>query len=152
MESFTRKRSSDDWPERIRIPVRADAIVRARQAVRDAATDAGLRGDRIDNLVVAVSEAFTNAMEAQFRAHTSAPIDVVCEMTGSTLEVQVRDHGDGFEPESLPPRPPVTDPHHLDVERGWGIQLMRSLVDELVFDMTGSGMCVRLRMSLSRIG
>jgi serine/threonine-protein kinase RsbW len=148
MESSTLKRSSDDWPARVEIAVRPDAVVRARDAVRRAATEAGLGADRVDDLVVAVSEACTNALEAQLRAHTSFPIDVVCEVTGATFEVQVRDHGEGFEPESLAPRPPVADPHHLDVERGWGIQLMRALVDELVFDVTGSGMCVRLRVSL----
>ena len=152
MESSTLKRSSDDWPARLKIPVRPDTVVRARETVRRSAAQAGLSTDRIDDLVVAVSEACTNAMEAQLRARTWSPIDVVCQVTGTTFEVQVRDHGEGFEPESLAPRPPFTDPHHLDVERGWGIQLMRQLVDELVFDVTGGGMCVRLRMFLSRVG
>ena len=150
MESSTlRDSSSDDRsPQRVRIPVRPDAVVRARAAVRTAATAAGLHRDRIDDLLVAVSEACTNAMEAQLRAGTSAPIDVTWTVEDSIFEVQISDHGDGFEPAALPARPPVTDPRHLDVERGWGIQLMRQLVDELVFDVTGQGMCVRLRLSL----
>ena len=107
-----------------------------------------MRRDRIDDLLVAVSEACTNAMEAQVRAGTAAPIDVAWTVDETIFEVQVTDHGDGFEPATLPARPPVSDPRHLEVERGWGIQLMRQLVDELVFDVTGDGMCVRLRLSL----
>ena len=128
--------------------MRPDAVVRARAAVREAAITAGLHDDRVDDLLVAVSEACTNAMEAQLRAGTSAPIEVTWTVDESIFEVQINDHGDGFEPSTLPARPPVTDPRHLDVERGWGIQLMRQLVDELVFDVTGDGMCVRLRLAL----
>ena len=127
--------------------MRPDAVVRARDTVRRAALQAGLAGERIDDLVVAVSEACTNAMEAQLRAGSTSPIEVTCTADGATFEVQVHDHGDGFEPSTVARRPPLPDPHHLDVERGWGIELMRSLVDELVFDVTGRGMCVRLRMS-----
>lgn len=128
--------------------MRPDAVLRARDTVRRDATSAGLPRHRVDDLVVAVSEACTNAMEAHLRAGTTAPIDVTCSVTGSVFEVQVGDHGDGFEPTSLRRRPPMPDPHHLDVERGWGIELMRQLVDDLVFDVTGHGMCVRLRMAL----
>ncbi|HEX4905552.1 MAG TPA: ATP-binding protein [Acidimicrobiales bacterium] len=128
--------------------MRPDAIARARAAVRAAAAAAGVHRDRIDDLLVAVSEACTNAMEAQVRAGTASPIDVTWAADESVFEVQVTDHGDGFEPTELPERPPVSDPRHLEVERGWGIQLMRQLVDELVFDVTGDGMCVRLRLSL----
>jgi anti-sigma regulatory factor (Ser/Thr protein kinase) len=65
------------------------------------------------------------------------------------LEVFVVDHGTGFDPESLPVRPPRTDPHHLDVERGWGIQLMRALVDELVYvsDEEGTALVLRCRLA-----
>ncbi len=149
MESSTlRNSSSDDWsPRRVRIPVRPDAVLRARETVRRAATAAGLSNDRIDDLVVAVSEACTNAMEAQLRVGARAPIEVTCSLDDEAFEVQVRDHGDGFEPGDIQPRPPVRDPGHLDVERGWGIELMRQLVDEVIFDVTGDGMCVRLRVS-----
>ena len=150
MESSTlRDSSSDDQsPRRVEIPVRPDAVVRARESVRRAAADAGVTRHRIDDLVVAVSEACTNALEAQLRCGARQPIEVTCSVTGSMFEVQVSDRGDGFDPAALPPRPPLTDPRHLDIERGWGIQLMRQLVDDLVFDLTGEGMRVRLRMSL----
>lgn len=115
-----------------------------------AAAAATLAADRIDDLVIAVSEAVTNALEAQQRAGVSSPIEVTCAHTETWFEVEVRDCGDGFEPGELRPRPPVDDPGHLDVERGWGIHLMRTLVDDLVFDVTGPGTAVRLRVALER--
>lgn len=123
-------------------------MVRARDTVRRSAERAGLAVDRIDDLVVAVSEACTNAMEAQLRAGVTAPLVVTCSVRAKFFEVRVRDRGSGFSPDALSPRPPLSDPGHLEVERGWGIQLMQQLVDDLVFDVTGAGTCVRLRMSL----
>jgi anti-sigma regulatory factor (Ser/Thr protein kinase) len=100
--------------------------------------------------MVAVSEAVTNAIEAQQRIGVTSPIEVRCNVLGDVFEVEVRDRGDGLEPSALDVRPPITDPRHLLVERGWGIDLMRQLVDELVFDVTEPGTCVRLRLALAR--
>lgn len=135
----------------VAVPVRPEAIFTARRAVQQAAARAGLGRDRIDDLVIAVSEACTNALEANQRAGCDDPIVVTCAVVAGTLEVAVSDCGAGFEPSALAPRPPLTDPAHLDVERGWGIQLMRELVDELLYDhLDTGGMTVRLRMSLPR--
>ena len=132
----------------VEVPLRPEAILPARRAVQRAAARAGLLPDRIDDLLVAVSEACTNAFEANQRAHCEEPIVVICAVVGGSLEVTVTDCGAGFDPDALPVRPPVADPAHLDVERGWGIQLMRELVDELVFDVAGAGTTVSLRMAL----
>jgi serine/threonine-protein kinase RsbW len=152
MESSTLRHNGpdDDRPESVTVAVdvRPEAVVRARTTVARAAADASLQDDRIDDLVIAVSEAVTNAIESQLRIGDRSPIEVTCRREASMFEVAVIDRGDGFVPEALAVRPPVASPHHLDIERGWGIQLMRELVDEVVFDITGPGTCVRLRMSL----
>jgi len=152
MESSTLRHNGPDdgrpASASVRVPVRPDGVVRARAAVARAAMDAHLPPDRVDDLVIAVSEAVTNAMESQLRIGVSSPIEVLCGREGGAFEVTVADRGEGFVPEELAVRPPLASPHHLDVERGWGIQLMRALVDEIVFDVTGPGTCVRLRMSL----
>jgi serine/threonine-protein kinase RsbW len=151
MESTTaRPPGPDDRGPRCdaRLEVRPEAIVRARRLVARAAADAGLSEDRVDDLLVAVSEACTNAMESHQRMSVTAPLEITCIVEGGVFEVQIRDRGAGFDPSSLPVRPPIADPGHLAIERGWGIQLMRQLVDDLAFDITGSGVCVRLRMYL----
>jgi serine/threonine-protein kinase RsbW len=146
--STLRSNQPDDSSRLVHVPVRPEAIQSARRAIRHAARAAGLGGDRIDDLMVAVSEACTNALEAQLAAGVTDPIEVSCQVEDDLFEVLVRDHGRGFRPDDLPARPPVSDPRHLDVERGWGIQLMAEFVDELVFDLTGPGTVVCLRMQL----
>jgi serine/threonine-protein kinase RsbW len=143
-----------DEPDRslpqLRLPVEPRAIAEARRAAARAAQAAGLDPDRTDDLVVAVSEACTNALEAQQRAGVTTPIEIGCRIVRAALEVVVLDRGNGFVPESIAPRPPLAHPGHLDVERGWGIQLMRSLVDELEFIGTADGTVVVLRCDLRR--
>ena len=56
----------------------------------------------------------------------------------------VTDHAGGFALEDVDPLPPATDPGRLRHERGLGIPLMRSLVDEVTFTPTGDGTTVRL--------
>ena len=55
------------------------------------------------------------------------------------LEVCIADSGGGFDPNLLPEHPPVTDPDRLNFERGLGIPLIRSLVDEARFDSASGG-------------
>jgi anti-sigma regulatory factor (Ser/Thr protein kinase) len=60
--------------------------------------------------------------------------------------VQIEDRGPGFDPGQLPEHPPVTDPDRLNFERGLGIPLIRTLVDEVAFDPCDVGTSVRLVM------
>ncbi|HYD10955.1 MAG TPA: ATP-binding protein [Acidimicrobiales bacterium] len=149
MASTLHPNGPDERDTRVEVPIRPEAIVSARSAVRRAAVHAGLGGDRIDDMLVAVSEACTNALEANQRAGSTQPLLVTITVTQTSIEVCVTDTGSGFQPDALPQRPPLADPGHLDIERGWGIQLMRELVDELVYDVTGPGTTVCLRMTLA---
>jgi serine/threonine-protein kinase RsbW len=110
------------------------SLVSARRSVAD---------DRIDDLKLAVSEACTNAMEANL----VAPIDdqrvgVQVWEAPERLEVCIIDSGRGFDPDQLPEHPPVTDPDRLNFERGLGIPLIRSLVDAVRFESGGEGTAV----------
>ena len=150
MDLHTRPGHSDE-SERgaVRVPVRPESVAVVRDVVRRAATGEGLLPDKVDDVLVAVSEACTNAMEAQLRLGITSPIEVRCLVLRDAFAVAVRDHaGGGFDPEDLAPRPPLADPRHLDVERGWGVQLMRELVDRFEFDALDDGSVVRLVLEL----
>ncbi len=124
------------------IPARPEYVAVVRLVVASlAASRRNLAADRIDDLKLAVSEACTNAIEANqvVDAEQSAPVLVSCWEAPERFEVCVADSGTGFDPSNLSVHPPVTDPERLTFERGLGIPLIRSLVDELRFDSTPSG-------------
>ena len=131
----------------LEVPARAEYVGLARLVVSSlASARRELADNRIDDLKLAVSEACTNAIEA----HASGAVDerVVLRWSEADdrLEVIVQDRGQGFDPGQLPEHPPVTDPERLNFERGLGIPLIRTLVDEVVFEPTDAGTAVRLIM------
>lgn len=127
------------------IPPRNDHLALVRDVIeRAAAIGKQIAPRRIDDLRLAVSEACANALDAAEANGSDAPIRIRIELTGDRVEVTVTDQAGGFDLDDLDPIPPVTDPSRLRHERGLGIPLMRSLVDELTFTRTADGTVVRL--------
>ncbi len=131
----------------LEIPARAEYVGLARLVVSSLASSRRtLADDRIDDLKLALSEACTNAIEAHAGASAGDPVLVRWSESDDRLEVEVEDRGPGFDPATLPEHPPVTDPERLNFERGLGIPLIRSLVDEVGFARAEQGMAVRMVM------
>jgi serine/threonine-protein kinase RsbW len=105
-----------------------------------------LADERLDDLKLAVSEACTNAIEAHHAVSSRQPVTVWVSEADDRLEVHVGDRGAGFDLATLPAHPPVTDPDRLNFERGLGIPLIRSLVDEVTFESSEQGTTVRMTM------
>src|ERR1700731_173080 len=131
----------------LEIPARAEFIAIARLVVASLATARrALADDRIDDLKLAVSEACTNAIEAHGAAETVEHVRIRVWEGDERLEVAVEDRGSGFDPEALPPHPPVTDPERLNFERGLGIPLIRTLVDRVEFYPSSKGTSVLMTL------
>jgi anti-sigma regulatory factor (Ser/Thr protein kinase) len=127
------------------IPPRSDHLALVRIVIEIAASiDRQIPERRIDDLRLAVSEAAANAVDAQLASGREAPVHISIELEEDLVAVTVTDHAGGFDVEDLDPIPPVTDPSRLRHERGLGIPLMRSLVDEITFTRTPDGTAVRL--------
>jgi len=149
----------------LEIPARPEYIAIARLVVSSVASSRrNLPDDRIDDLKLAVSEACTNAIEAYGSIATEGmgwpddrtpPKQVPGGNGGVTervrilvadddekLEIKVADTGPGFNPDDLPTHPPVTDPERLNFERGLGIPLIRTLVDDVEFASSSAGTSV----------
>ncbi len=130
----------------LEIPARPDFLGLARLIVAaTAAAEPLLAEDRIDDLRLAVSEACTNAIEAHQRVGSEpSNIRIECRLGSEQVEVEVHDHGAGFDPDDLVDHPPASDPTRLDHERGLGIPLIRMLTDEVEFRPTSDGTAVRM--------
>jgi anti-sigma regulatory factor (Ser/Thr protein kinase) len=115
-----------------------------------AATDPMFDDERSADVRLAVSEACTNAIQAE-RARASAdgmgPGKVImrCVVAEGAIEVAITDHAGGFDPSRLEPHPEVTDPARLDHEGGLGIPIIRMLADDLTFAPSDGGTSVVMR-------
>jgi len=132
-----------DLSMQLSVPSRPEYIAVVRLVVASlASARRAFSDDRIDDLKLAVSEACTNAIEANVEAGGHAPVVVTCWEAPERFEVCISDSGRGFDPSGLPLHPPVTDPDRLNFERGLGIPLIRSLVDDVRFESGTEGTSV----------
>src|SRR3954452_23100486 len=141
------------WREvlELEIPARPEFVALVRLVVSSVASTRRVQAEeRIDDMKLAVSEACTNAIEAHGAVDTNDHVVVRLIEGDDRLEVLIDDRGRGFDPTALPEHPPVTDPERLNFERGLGIPLIRTLVDEVAFDSSGDGPSVRLTIYCGR--
>ncbi len=131
----------------IQIPVQTDYVSFVRVVVAAVAELPPSPGTaRIDDLRVAVSEATTNAIQAHQRVGSLRPITLNCLRQHDTMTVTVRDHGDGFDIDSIPELPPPESPERLRHESGMGVAIMRTLVDESSINSGPQGTEISLLM------
>ncbi len=133
----------------LELPARPEFLSLARLVVAGAVVlDPSFTEERVADLRLAVSEAATNAIEAQrtsnLRNGSDDGITIWCRIGDASVEVRVSDSGPGFDPDELVPHPPVDDPARLDFERGLGIPLIRLLTDEVDFEPSAEGTTVRM--------
>lgn len=130
----------------LELPARPEVVSVARLVIGAlVATDPLFDEERGADLRLAVSEACTNAIQAQMASDDPEPILMRCTLHDGTIEVSVADHGGGFDVETLREHPAVTDPARLDHEGGLGIPLIKMLADEIEFRSTAIGTTVVMR-------
>lgn len=130
---------------RLEIPPRRDHLALVRLVVSAAAAiDRNVPERRLEDLRLAVTEACANAIEATQRTGAGQYVALAIVLEEGVGTVTVTDHAGGFDPAEIELLPPATDPERLSHERGLGLSLMRSLVDEVTFTRTDDGMEVRL--------
>lgn len=98
----------------------------------------------IDDLVLSISEAATNAVHAHTDKGTTHPITIRYSFDTTALTVEVRDRGGGFSPQTMDELPDVTDPERLDFEHGLGVYLYCTHTDEHEITSSRRGTRVRL--------
>jgi serine/threonine-protein kinase RsbW len=113
---------------RIVLPREPHAELLAGAAVDELGRRAGFSRDTLDEVKLAVLEACLNALEYG-EGSVEVELAIVHEAP-SRLEVEVVDHGRGFDPAAVP-APRLDERLRTDRKRGWGLELMRRLMDKV---------------------
>lgn len=95
--------------------------------------------EKFINFQIASSEALVNAIVHGNKEDESKKVYIDIITTDTSMELRIKDEGEGFEMEKLPD---PTDDSNLLKEHGRGIFIIRSLVDEfhIESDKTGTRM------------
>lgn len=128
------------------LPMLPDKELEAGEAAAVLAGQARMEPDRIDELRLAVQEAFINASEHS--GATDSRVFVTLALYGAgeraeLVQVTIRDNGSGFtDPDTRGTIPPQEGRPR---KRGWGLTLIRRLMDEVEIESGSHGTVVVMR-------
>jgi serine phosphatase RsbU (regulator of sigma subunit)/anti-sigma regulatory factor (Ser/Thr protein kinase) len=120
----------------------------AMNRVAEAVAGIGLEPARLERLKTAVSEAAMNAIEYGSGSSPDVPVDITVALAGESLTVRITDRALGG---------PIPDADEPDIEaklaglqkpRGWGLFLIRNMVDDVEVISGDDGQTVILTMHL----
>lgn len=114
-------------PVSLKIPSRAEYVLLARLVVSQVGELAGFEHQDVYDLKLAITEAATNVI----RHAAVDSFEIEYRVLPGAVEITVRDTGEGFDAEDF-----TGDP---GVDGGFGLAVIRSLVDEVALESTAGG-------------
>lgn len=118
------------------VPSQVEYIEKVEALAEKAASHARFSEDEKDSLAIAVTEAANNAILHGNKRNPEKNVHVKIIATNGSVRVIIRDEGDGFNLQKI--RNPL-EPENLLKESGRGIFIVRSLMDEVLFDFSKGG-------------
>jgi serine/threonine-protein kinase RsbW len=130
------------------LPRAPRAELLATKAVEEAGQRIAFPRDTLAEVKLAVVEACLNAMEY---GTGEVEVEVIAHPNEAHpwMEVAVVDHGPGFDASAVP-KPVLEDKLRSTRKRGWGLELIRRLMDEV--EITSQPGLTRIRMIRRRGG
>jgi anti-sigma regulatory factor (Ser/Thr protein kinase) len=119
------------------------SVKQARLSLTAFAASCGFKNGTLDDVESAVGEALANAVE---HGNRDTGFDVSATFDDGCLVIEVKDHGIGFDCEGAL----TSEAPDVHGTRGFGIFLMRQLMDEIAFSERGSRIQLVKRSSFSR--
>ncbi|MFF5205299.1 ATP-binding protein [Streptosporangium sp. NPDC000396] len=114
-----------------------DDLTALRERLLLHATQAGMHGERLDDLLIAVNEAVINVLE-----HGGGQGTVSVWHNDTSITVDITDAAGHLAAQDVPPKRPT------NTTRGFGLWLMSQLCDEFTIHQAEGSSRVRLRMLL----
>jgi len=123
---------------RIEIEPSVDHLGRVRDFVESQLQAIGFSPDATGDLVLAVDEAVSNVVEHGFRGRAGTiAVEVVADR--EVCAVRISDDAPLFDPTRGDDSPPPVSPLQRDEPGGYGLFLVRRLVDQLSYRITEDG-------------
>jgi len=118
------------------IPSTADQIQVVEEKAERLARQAGFAEDECDNIAIAITEMVANAIFHGNKANAAKNVYVRFTLTISDFIISIRDEGEGFDPAGV--ADPLK-PENLLKDRGRGIFIVRTLMDDLIITRASPG-------------
>jgi serine/threonine-protein kinase RsbW len=129
----------------LEIESNARNLITIEEFVNYFAVDLNIDAEKIPGLLLAITEASTNAIIHANKSDESKLVTIDVTKDDAQLVIRVKDQGKGFDPDKIPD-PTETD--NLLKDSGRGIYLMRVYMDDLKFNITPQGTETILTLNL----
>jgi serine/threonine-protein kinase RsbW len=130
--------SADTRVVRLTIPAKAEYITLCRLALAGLSHFRPIPDETLHDLKLALTEACTNSVRHAYENGGGGQVQVVYELTGDRIAIEVADEGEGFVVDE------TVEADRLS-ESGLGIAIIRALADEPLEIERGEGAGSRLR-------
>lgn len=120
-------------------------LITVEEFVNYFAKDLGLNEEQLATLLLAVTEATTNAIIHANKCDKSKLVTVDVNVQDSKLIIKVTDEGTGFDPSQIPD---PTQPENILKDSGRGMYLMKVYMDDLKYNVTPGGTETILTMNI----
>lgn len=112
----------------------SDSLSMVERLIEDVRNKYNVSEDVFGNMLVAITEAVTNAIYHGNKSDPQKKVSVSCIHSPHSIVFTVADEGPGFDYYNLPD---PTSAENLEKECGRGIFLMKHLADQLIFSENG---------------
>lgn len=121
-------------------------LITVEEFINYFAVELNLSEDKINGLLLAVTEATTNAIKHGNKNNRNKLVIIDVTYDSEYLTIKVKDQGEGFNPTEIPD---PTHPDNLLKDSGRGVYLMKIYMDEIEFNRTEDGMETILKMKIN---
>jgi serine/threonine-protein kinase RsbW len=120
-------------------------LITVEEFVNFFSVELGLELEKMNGLLLAVTEATTNAIIHGNKNNKLKLVRISVFVEGNNLKIIIKDEGKGFDPTIVPD---PTDPENLLKDSGRGLYLMKVYMDGLTYNQTPEGTETILKLKI----
>ncbi|MGE5401068.1 MAG: ATP-binding protein [Ignavibacteriales bacterium] len=129
----------------LEIPSDPNKLPLVEEFLEDITAGITIQKNKLNNLLLAVNEAISNAMLHGNNYDISKKVRISVLINDDFLRVYIKDEGRGFNPNSVPD---PTSPENIFRDSGRGLYIMKSCMDEVNYSFQSDGTELMLAMRL----
>jgi serine/threonine-protein kinase RsbW len=121
--------------KKMNIASSSENVLLVETLINDICRDSSIPEDYYGNILVAVTEAFNNAVQHGNKLDPSKNVEFNVHVDQKNVQFTIKDQGPGFDFNNLPD---PTNPENIEKPNGRGVFLMRQLADKVEFADNGA--------------